>query len=157
MKIGVVFGNPETTTGGNALKFYASVRWTSDARTPSRKARSRRQPHQGAGGQKQAGPALQGGGVRHHVRRGHLATGDLLDIGVERTYRKERGLVLLRGERIGQGRENVKKFLQDNPDHPGDDPKTNRPWGCGEAPGAAPAAGSGPSAPDVQGGVIGLK
>jgi len=38
MKIGVMFGNPETTTGGNALKFYASVRWTSAASARSRRA-----------------------------------------------------------------------------------------------------------------------
>ena len=69
MKIGVVFGNPETTTGGNALKFYASVRLDIRRIGAIKDGPGcRRQPHPGAGGQKQDGPALQGGRVRHHVR-----------------------------------------------------------------------------------------
>ena len=60
-KIGVVYGNPETTTGGNALKFYASVRID-----------IRRHPHPRQSGQKQGGAPVQEGRIRHHVRRGHL-------------------------------------------------------------------------------------
>ena len=73
MKIGVMFGSPETTTGGNALKFYASVRLDirrigSDQGT----RRGGRQPDPGQGGQEQARAAVQAGRVRHHVWRGHL-------------------------------------------------------------------------------------
>ena len=73
MKIGVMFGNPETTTGGNALKFYASVRL--DIRRIGADQGPRgggRQPDPREGGQEQGGPALQAGRVRHHVWRGHL-------------------------------------------------------------------------------------
>ena len=72
MKIGVMFGSPETTTGGNALKFYASVRL--DIRRIGAikdKRRSRRQRHPREGGEEQGGAAVQGRRVRHHVRRGH--------------------------------------------------------------------------------------
>src|ERR1700761_5030139 len=73
MKIGIMFGNPETTTGGNALKFYASVRL--DIRPHRRDQgprRGRRQPDAREGGQEQGRPAAQAGRVRHHVRPGHL-------------------------------------------------------------------------------------
>ena len=64
MKIGVMFGNPETTTGGNALKFYASQRLDiRKARGHQGRGRNRRLPHPGQGGEKQAGAALQGDGV----------------------------------------------------------------------------------------------
>ena len=55
MKLGVMFGNPETTTGGNALKFYSSVRWIFAGSNPSRKGRSGRQSSPREGGQKQDG------------------------------------------------------------------------------------------------------
>ncbi len=73
MKIGVMYGNPETTTGGNALKFYASVR-LDIRRTGADQGprRDRRQHHPGQGGQEQGRAAVQAGRVRHHVRRGHL-------------------------------------------------------------------------------------
>ena len=73
MKIGVMFGSPETTTGGNALKFYASVRL--DIRrigSDQGARRGRRQPDPGQGGQEQARAAVQAGRVRHHVWRRHL-------------------------------------------------------------------------------------
>ena len=66
LKIGVVYGNPETTTGGNALKFYASVRL--DIRRipdPETLRQGIRHPRQGEGGQEQGGAALPGGGVRY--------------------------------------------------------------------------------------------
>ena len=85
MKIGVMFGNPETTTGGNALKFYASVRMD------IRKIASLKQgndvigsPHQGKGGEEQGGSSLQGGGIRYPVRRRDSREGDLLDLAVEK-------------------------------------------------------------------------
>ena len=69
MKIGVMFGSPETTTGGNALKFYASVRLDIRRIGADQGARrGGRQPDAREGGQEQAGAALQAGRVRHHVR-----------------------------------------------------------------------------------------
>ena len=64
-KVGVMYGNPEVTTGGRALKFYSSVRI--DVR------RDHWQPHARQGREEQDGAPVPRGGVRHHVRRGHLA------------------------------------------------------------------------------------
>ena len=75
MKIGVMFGNPETTTGGNALKFYCSVRI--DVRrlsTIKDGERRDRQPRPGPRRQEQDRPALPRGRVRHHVRQRASAT-----------------------------------------------------------------------------------
>ena len=73
MKIGVMYGNPETTTGGNALKFYASR----PPRHPPHRSdqgprRHRRQHHAREGRQEQGRAAVQAGRVRHHVRRGRV-------------------------------------------------------------------------------------
>jgi recombination protein RecA len=62
MKIGVMFGSPETTTGGNALKFYASVRLHHQKRRRSHRQRNPRES-----GEKQSRAPLQNGGVRHFV------------------------------------------------------------------------------------------
>jgi hypothetical protein len=72
MKIGVMYGNPETTTGGNAqvLCFGASGHSPHGSDQGSR--RYRRQRHPREGGEEQGGPALQAGRVRHHVWRGYL-------------------------------------------------------------------------------------
>ena len=76
MKIGVMYGNPETTTGGNALKFYASRAPRHPPHRPDQgPRRDHRQHHAGEGGQEQAGAAVQAGRVRHHVRRGRLQAG----------------------------------------------------------------------------------
>lgn len=118
MKIGVVFGNPETTTGGNALKFYASVRL--DIRRI---------------GAIKNGQDVVGNRTRVKVVKNKMAppfkeaefdimygegvsyTGDLLDAGVEAGIVDKSGAwYAYNGERIGQGRENVKTFLKDNPD-----------------------------------------
>ena len=76
MKIGVMFGNPETTTGGNALKFYASVR-LDIRRIGAHQARrgGDREPHEGEGRQEQGGAAVPRGRVRHPLRPGHLQGG----------------------------------------------------------------------------------
>ena len=76
-KIGILFGSPETTSGGRALKFYASVR-LDVRRIEALKdgPRGRRQPDQGQGGQEQAGPALPLGRVRRHLRPGDLQGGE---------------------------------------------------------------------------------
>jgi recombination protein RecA len=118
MKIGVVFGNPETTTGGNALKFYASVRL--DIRRI---------------GALKNGQDVVGNRTRVKVVKNKMAppfkeaefditygegisrAGDLLDMGVEAGIIDKSGAwYSFNGERIGQGRENVKTFLLDNPD-----------------------------------------
>ncbi|MEJ2155482.1 MAG: recombinase RecA [Desulfobacteraceae bacterium] len=118
MKIGVVFGNPETTTGGNALKFYASVRL--DIRRT---------------GAIKNGQDVVGNRTRVKVVKNKMAppfkeaefdimygegisvAGDLIDIGVEAGIVDKSGAwYSFNGERIGQGRENVKNFLKDNPD-----------------------------------------
>jgi recombination protein RecA len=118
MKIGVVFGNPETTTGGNALKFYSSVRL--DIRRI---------------GSIKDGQDVVGNRTRVRVVKNKLAPpftdaefdimygegisrpGDLIDVGVEAGIIDKSGSWYSHGgERIGQGRENVKKFLKDNPD-----------------------------------------
>ncbi|MCP3952903.1 MAG: recombinase RecA [Desulfobacterales bacterium] len=118
MKIGVVFGNPETTTGGNALKFYASVRL--DIRRI---------------GAIKEGPEVVGNRTRVRVVKNKLAppfqeaefdimygegisrTGDLLDLGVEAgVIDKSGSWYSYDGERIGQGRNNVKKFFEGNED-----------------------------------------
>ena len=98
MKIGVMYGSPETTTGGNALKFYASVR-LDIRRIGAIKDRDEvdRQPDPRQGGQEQGRAAVQAGRVRHHVWRGHLQgrrTGRSRRQG--RRRREVRRLVLLR-------------------------------------------------------------
>ena len=76
MKIGVMFGNPETTTGGNALKFYAIVR-LDIRRIGAIKDGEKvdRQPHAGEGGEEQDGAAVPRGRVRHPLRPGHHPRG----------------------------------------------------------------------------------
>ena len=118
MKIGVVFGNPETTTGGNALKFYSSVRL--DIRRI---------------GAIKNGQDVIGNRTRVRVVKNKMAppfteaefditygegiskTGDLIDVGVNAGIVDKSGSwYSYQGERIGQGRENVKRFLTDNQD-----------------------------------------
>lgn len=118
MKIGVMFGNPETTTGGNALKFYASVR-LDIRRTGSIKE----------------GQDVMGNRTRVKVVKNKMAppfkeaefdimygdgisrTGDVLDVGVTAGIIEKSGSwYSYNGERIGQGRENVKKFFLEHPD-----------------------------------------
>ena len=119
MKIGVMFGNPETTTGGNALKFYASVR-LDIRRIGAIKDRDERgrQPDPREGGQEQDGAAVPRGRVRHHVRRGRLqGAANCIDLGVQAgVVEKSGSWFCYEGQRIGQGRENAKNFLKDNPD-----------------------------------------
>jgi recombination protein RecA len=118
MKNGVVFGNPETTTGGNALKFYASVR------LDIRRVNTLKE-----------GQDIIGSRTRVRVVKNKLAPpfmeaefdviygegisriGDLIDTAVEQEIIEKSGAwYSFGGERIGQGRENVKRFLTDHPD-----------------------------------------
>jgi recombination protein RecA len=116
-KIGVMFGNPETTTGGRALKFYSSVRI--DIRRI---------------GAIKDGDVVVGGRTRVKVVKNKVAPpfreaefdvmygegiskeGDLLDLAVDRKIVDKSGTwFAFGGERLGQGRENVKQFMKDNP------------------------------------------
>jgi recombination protein RecA len=117
MKIGVMFGNPETTTGGNALKFYASVRMD------IRKIASLKQGNDIIGSRtkvkvvknKVAPPFKE---VEFDILYGEGISkeGDLLDLAVEKGVVDKSGAWFsFDKERIGQGRENSRIFLKDNP------------------------------------------
>ena len=118
MKIGVMFGSPETTTGGNALKFYSSVRL--DIRRI---------------GAIKGGDEVVGNETRVKVVKNKVAPpfrqvefdilygegisreGDLIDLGVQHGIVDKSGAwYSYNGERIGQGRDNVREFLKENPD-----------------------------------------
>ncbi len=118
MKIGVMFGNPETTTGGNALKFYASVR------LDIRRIGQIKERDEITGNQtrvkvvknKMAPPFKV---VEFDVMygRGISKMGEVLDLGVKAGIVEKSGSWYSHeGKRIGQGRENAKSFLGDNPD-----------------------------------------
>ena len=118
MKIGIMFGNPETTTGGNALKFYAAVRLDMRPMEPI----------------KQGGEVI-GTRTRVRVKKNKLAppfktaefdivynegiskAGDILDLGTEVGVLEKKGAYYTYGEmRLGQGRENAKAFLKEHRD-----------------------------------------
>jgi recombination protein RecA len=117
MKIGVMFGNPETTTGGNALKFYASVR------LDIRRIGQIKEREEVIGNQtrvkvvknKVAPPFKQ---VEFDIMYGEgiSKVGELVDLGVRAGIVEKSGAWFsFNGDRIGQGRENTKAFLKDNP------------------------------------------
>ena len=118
MKIGVMFGSPETTTGGNALKFYASVR------LDIRRIGAIKERDEVVGNQtrvkvvknKVAPPFKQ---VEFDIMYGEgiSKTGELVDLGVKAGIVEKSGSWFsYNSQRIGQGRENAKQFLKDNPD-----------------------------------------
>ena len=117
-KIGVMFGNPETTSGGRALKFYSSIR--ADIRRIAAI---------------KEGEAVTGNRTKVKIVKNKVASpfreaefdiiygegisreGDLIDLGVAHNFIEKSGSwYSFRGERIGQGRENARSFLKDNPD-----------------------------------------
>jgi recombination protein RecA len=118
MKIGVVFGNPETTTGGNALKFYSSVR------LDIRRSTAIKDGQEVIGNRTRVkvvknkmAPPFKNAEFDIMYGEGISRTGDLLDVGVEQGIIEKSGSwYSYNGERIGQGRENVKTFLTDNTD-----------------------------------------
>ena len=117
-KIGVMFGNPETTTGGRALKFYASVR------IDIRRIASIKDGDQVVGGRtrvkvvkNKVAPPFREAEFDIMYGEGISREGDLLDLAVEkRIVEKSGAWFAYSGERLGQGRENAKQFLKDNPD-----------------------------------------
>jgi len=118
MKIGVVFGNPETTTGGNALKFYSSVR------LDIRRIGTIKEGQQVVGNRTRVkvvknklSPPFREAEFDIMYGEGISRTGELLDIGVEEGIVDKSGAwYSYDGERMGQGRNNVKEFFKANPD-----------------------------------------
>jgi recombination protein RecA len=116
-KIGVMFGNPETTTGGRALKFYASVR------VDIRRIASIKDGDQVVGGRTRVkvvknklAPPFREAEFDVMYGEGISKEGDLLDQAVERRIVEKSGTwFAYGGDRLGQGRENAKQYLKDNP------------------------------------------
>ena len=116
-KIGVMFGNPETTTGGRALKFYASVR------IDIRRIASIKDGDVVIGGRtrvkvvkNKVAPPFREAEFDVMYGEGISRTGDLLDLAVDkRIIEKSGAWFAFGGERLGQGRENAKQFLKENP------------------------------------------
>lgn len=117
MKIGVMFGNPETTTGGNALKFYASVR------IDIRRIGAIKDKDDIIGSQtrvkivkNKVAPPFKTVDFDIMYGEGISKTGELVDLGVKSGIVEKAGAWFsYNGEKIGQGRENAKKFLKENP------------------------------------------
>jgi len=149
MKIGVMFGNPETTTGGNALKFYASVR-LDIRRIASIKDRD----------------AIVGNRVKVKVAKNKMAapfkviefdiyydegisrTGEILDMAVDRNLVEKSGTWFsYKGERLGQGRENARGFLKEHPEVMHElDVSIRKEMGIPGTPGESPAPDAAPDA-----------
>ncbi|HQE58537.1 MAG TPA: recombinase RecA [Spirochaetota bacterium] len=116
-KIGVMFGSPETTTGGNALKFYASVR------LDIRKIETLKVGEDSIGNRvrvkvvkNKVAPPFKKAEFDMMFNEGISKTGGLVDLGTEFNILKKSGTWYSYGEdKIGQGRENVKKYLAENP------------------------------------------
>ena len=118
MKIGVMFGNPETTSGGNALKFYSSVR------LDIRRIASIKEGENNVGNRTRVrvvknklAPPFRTAEFDIMFGRGVSREGDVLDLAVDKGIVAKTGAWYSYGEeRIGQGRENVKRFLSENED-----------------------------------------
>ena len=118
MKIGVMFGNPETTPGGNALKFYSSVR------LDIRKLASIKDGQEAIGNRtkvkvvkNKVAPPFKSAEFDIIYGEGISRAGDILDLGAEQNIIDKSGAwYSYAGERIGQGRENAKAFLKEHPD-----------------------------------------
>ena len=118
MKIGVMFGNPETTSGGNALKFYSSVR------LDIRRIAAIKEGENNVGNRTRVrvvknklAPPFRTAEFDIMFGRGVSREGDVLDLAVEKGIVAKTGAWYSYGEeRIGQGRENVKRFLSENAD-----------------------------------------
>jgi len=120
-KIGVMFGNPETTTGGRALKFYSSVR------VDVRRIASIKDGDEIVGNRTKAkivknkvAPPFREAEFDILYGQGISREGDLLDVAVEKNVVDKSGAWFsFQGERLGQGRDNARQFLKDNHDYRG--------------------------------------
>lgn len=117
-KIGIMFGNPETTTGGNALKFYSSVR------LDIRRIGSIKDKDEVVGNQtrvkvvkNKVAPPFRVVEFDIMYGQGISKMGEIIDLGVKADIVEKAGAWFsYKGQRVGQGRENAKQFLMDNPD-----------------------------------------
>ena len=118
MKIGVMFGNPETTTGGNALKFYASVR------LDIRRIGAIKNGEEVVGNQtrvkvvkNKVSPPFKTAEFDILYGQGISREGEIIDMGVEaKVLEKSGSWYAYNGEKIGQGKDNAREFLKENPD-----------------------------------------
>jgi recombination protein RecA len=118
MKIGVMFGNPETTTGGNALKFYASVR------LDIRRTGAIKKGDEVIGSETRVkvvknklAPPFKQADFEILYREGISRQGEIVDLGVQHGVLEKSGAwYSYRGNRIGQGKENARDFLRENAD-----------------------------------------
>jgi len=118
MKIGVMFGNPETTTGGNALKFYSSMR------LDIRRIDNLKENQETVGGRvrvkvvkNKVAPPFKQAEFDIYFNEGISRVGELVDLGVDGGIIEKSGAwYSYSGSRIGQGRENAKEFLKNNPE-----------------------------------------
>jgi recombination protein RecA len=118
MKIGVMFGNPETTTGGNALKFYASVR------LDIRRTGSIKKAEEVIGSEtkvkvvkNKVAPPFKVAEFDILYGEGISREGEIIDMGVNaRILEKSGAWYAYNGEKIGQGKDNAREFLRENPE-----------------------------------------
>jgi recombination protein RecA len=117
MKIGVMFGSPETTTGGNALKFYASVR------LDIRRIGAVKKGEEVIGSEtrvkvvkNKVAPPFRQAEFEILYGEGTSREGEIIELGVAQNLIDKSGAwYSYKGDRIGQGKENVRQFLRDNP------------------------------------------
>jgi recombination protein RecA len=118
MKIGVMFGNPETTSGGNALKFYSTVR------LDIRRIETIKVAQESLGNRvrvkvvkNKVAPPFKQAVFDIYFNEGISKTGELIDLGIEKQIMERAGSwYSYNGTRIGQGRENTRKYLMANPE-----------------------------------------
>ncbi|WP_020406489.1 recombinase RecA [Hahella ganghwensis] len=118
MKIGVMFGSPETTTGGNALKFYASVR------LDIRRVGSVKDGDEVVGNEtrvkvvkNKVSPPFKQADFQIMYGRGIYHTGEIIDIGVKEGFVDKAGAwYSYKGDKIGQGKANASRYLEENPE-----------------------------------------
>ncbi|HEX7888471.1 MAG TPA: recombinase RecA [Ramlibacter sp.] len=118
MKIGVMFGSPETTTGGNALKFYASVR------LDIRRTGTIKKGEEAIGNEtkvkvvkNKVSPPFKTAEFDILFGEGISREGEIVDMGVQHSILEKSGAwYAYNGEKIGQGRDNAREFLRENPD-----------------------------------------
>jgi recombination protein RecA len=118
MKIGVMFGNPETTTGGNALKFYASVR------LDIRRTGSIKKGDEVIGSEtrvkvvkNKVAPPFKQAEFDILYGEGISREGEIIDMGVDHKFIEKSGAwYSYKGEKIGQGKDNAREFLKEHKD-----------------------------------------